>query len=141
MDSMERQTDAANKAGVDECTAPEADALQPRLAREKRTVEAMVRMYCRDFHRGEQSLCEECEGLLRYASVRLARCRFQEEKPACGKCPVHCYRPSMRRMVKDVMRHSGPRMTWRHPVYALLHFLDKLRGVPEIPPARKPETR
>jgi len=118
MNAMERKPDEPNMTAGTDRKAPGADSLPPRLARERRTVEAMVRMYCRDHHGAGNPLCEECEGLLRYASVRLERCRFQEEKPACGNCPVHCYKPSMRQKIKNVMRHSGPRMTWRHPVYA-----------------------
>ena len=55
-----------------------------RLAREWRTIEIMVGIYCRDHHAG--GLCPECKGLLDYASVRLDRCRFGTEKPTCAKC-------------------------------------------------------
>ena len=93
-----------------------------RLAREWKTVMAMLRIYCRDQHGG--ALCEECEDLKRYVSVRLERCRFGEEKPTCAKCPVHCYQRERREQIKVVMRYAGPRMLWEHPCLSLWHLLD-----------------
>ena len=91
----------------------------------------MLRIYCRDHH-GDNPLCGECERLLDYAHRRLDVCPFQEAKPACNHCQVHCYSASMRERVKQVMRYAGPRMLTRHPVLALFHILDKLRKVPTL---------
>lgn len=93
-----------------------------RLAREWKTVTAMLHIYCREQHGG--SLCRECEELKRYVSLRLDRCRFGEEKPTCAKCPVHCYQRDRREQIKAVMRFSGPRMLWEHPWLSLHHLLD-----------------
>lgn len=98
-----------------------------RLAREWRTIEAMVRIYCHDHHHGE--LCAECKGLLDYASVRLDRCRFGTEKPTCANCPVHCYAKDRREQVKKVMRYAGPKMLWTHPILSIAHLLDGMRKV------------
>ena len=97
-----------------------------RLAREWRTIELMVHIYCRDHHRCE--LCPECKGLLDYASVRLDRCRFGSEKPTCAKCPVHCYQKDRRQQVRGVMRYSGPRMLWEHPLLSIRHWVDGMRS-------------
>jgi hypothetical protein len=98
-----------------------------RIVREKQTIEAMIRLYCRDLHgtRGEQ--CADCRELLDYARARLDRCPFQENKPTCNRCPVHCYEPGMRTRIAGVMRHSGPRMLRCHPLLALRHVLDGLK--------------
>jgi hypothetical protein len=40
---------------------------------------------------------------------------------------VHCYKPVMRDKVRGVMRFSGLRMIYKHPVLSLLHFADGLR--------------
>jgi hypothetical protein len=96
-----------------------------RLAREWRTIETMVRIFCRDHHEG--GLCPECKGLLDYASVRLDRCRFGADKPTCAKCPVHCYQKNRREQVKAVMRYAGPRMLWEHPILSLWHWVDARR--------------
>ena len=93
-----------------------------RLAREWRTVTAMVEIYCREQH--DDSLCGECQDLMRYISLRLDRCRFGEDKPTCAKCPVHCYQRDRREQIKAVMRFAGPRMLWEHPGLSLWHLLD-----------------
>ncbi len=103
----------------------------PRLRRERRTIEAMVRIYCRDHHPGPERPCPECAELLAYAFERLDRCPFQEGKTTCAKCPVHCYRPSMRERVREVMRYAGPRMLWHHPWMALAHLWDGRRREPQ----------
>ena len=100
--------------------------VHPRMAREERTVEAMIRLYCHDHHAGHDGLCVACGALADYARERLANCPFQENKPTCAKCAVHCYRPAMRERVRTVMRYAGPRMLIRHPVLAVMHLLDGL---------------
>jgi hypothetical protein len=101
-----------------------------RLAREFRTMAAMIDIYCWDHHaaHGDSGLCPECQSLLDYAAVRLERCRFGEGKPTCAKCPVHCYQARRREEVKAVMRYAGPRMVWHHPVLAIRHMLDGWRS-------------
>lgn len=103
----------------------------PRIRREKRTVAAMVGMYCRGLHGTHGELCGECAELLAYAHARLDQCRFGEGKTTCGRCTVHCYRPEMRERIRAVMRWSGPRMLLRHPVMAVQHAVDgRRRAVP-----------
>jgi hypothetical protein len=97
--------------------------MQPRLDRERRTVAAMIRLFCRAQHGGGPELCAACADLLRYTEARLAHCPFHAEKPACAYCPVHCYAPKQREQIRTVMRFTGPRMLWRHPVRALWHLL------------------
>lgn len=100
----------------------------PRLAREWKTMTAMVHIYCRGHH--ELELCPECRQLLDYAGLRLERCRFGIAKPTCANCPVHCYERQRRERVKAVMRYAGPRMLWRHPVLSVRHWLDGFRTAP-----------
>jgi len=103
-----------------------------RLSREWKTMEAMMKINCRDQHGATTALCSECQGLLNYASLRLDRCRFGEEKPTCAKCPVHCYQRDRREQVKVMMRYAGPRMLWDHPTMSLRHWRDGFRKAPEI---------
>ncbi len=110
--------------------------LHPRLAREARTIEAMIGLYCRDQHAGARArLCPDCQELLDYARQRLDRCPFGEGKTTCANCRVHCYKPAMRERVRVVMRFAGPRMLLRHPVLALLHMRDAKRPSPKLPGA------
>ncbi|MGC9398317.1 MAG: nitrous oxide-stimulated promoter family protein [Anaerolineae bacterium] len=99
----------------------------PRLKRERQTIRAMIRLYCRDKHSPPGDLCPACEALLHYAYHRLDKCPFQESKPTCANCPIHCYAPDKRAQIRTVMRYAGPRMLWRHPILALRHLLDGLR--------------
>lgn len=115
-------------------------ATKGRISREKRIVGEMIVMYCHDEHRGGPTLgtgsgqtgpaqtdagelCADCRRLLAYACERLDRCPFGEKKKSCKECPVHCYSPDCRSAIRTVMRHSGPRMIYRHPLDALWHIL------------------
>lgn len=103
------------------------------MARERRTIEAMIGLYCRgQRHQGRpvRGLCPDCESLRAYAWQRLAKCPFQEGKTTCARCPVHCYKPAMRAQVREVMRYAGPRMLYRHPILTLGHLADGLRKEP-----------
>jgi len=106
------------------------EKLESRLAREFRTLQKMVGIYCRDHHSGTAgSPCSECADLLTYAQKRLLKCPYGQNKPTCARCPVHCYKRMQREQAKIVMRYAGPRMALRHPWLSLLHVLDKLRRV------------
>jgi hypothetical protein len=95
-----------------------------RIARERRTVQAMVQLYCRMLHDGGDGLCDDCSTLSAYALARLNACRFADEKPVCNRCPMHCYRSQKRKAIRAVMRFSGPRMLLYHPILALSHLVD-----------------
>lgn len=96
----------------------------PRIKREKKTVDAMIRLYCRKNHETDSGLCPDCQELHDYAMLRLTYCPFQEEKSTCAKCLVHCYKPELRTKISKVMRYSGPRMLLHHPILALHHVFD-----------------
>jgi hypothetical protein len=104
--------------------------LHPRIDRERRTIGAMIRMYCRDHHRSEGELCEACVELTDYTDKRLEKCPYQEDKPTCTNCPIHCYKPDRREQVKAIMRYSGPRMMFKHPIFALRHWIDGFKKAP-----------
>jgi len=91
------------------------------VQREMRTIEAMIRIFCQHHH--NQDLCKECGAVLTYASARIEKCLFGPEKPACNKCTVHCYSPAMKEKVKEIMRFSGPKMIFRHPIMVLIHLI------------------
>jgi len=110
---------------------PNIDASK-RLSRELRTIDAMVHCYCRNRHHTTGGLCDECQGLFDYATLRLDRCRFGSEKPTCANCPVHCYQRERREQIKVVMRYAGPRMLWRHPILSVRHWLDGFRKAPPV---------
>lgn len=108
----------------------------PRLRRERRTIEAMLHIWCEahPLHVRARygTLCAGCDALLEYASYRLAKCPYGEEKPTCKKCPIHCYTRDRREQMHEVMRFAGPRMLLRHPILAFRHLRDEKRTAPPL---------
>ena len=114
--------------------------LPGRLQREQDTFRCMARIYCNHHHQpADGGLCDDCENLMVYAEKRLEKCPYGSDKPTCANCPIHCYKPAQREQARVIMRYAGPRMTWRHPVRAFHHLLDKLRKAPH--PLELRETR
>ena len=94
----------------------------PKIQKEKETVEKFIRLYCEKKHdSSSRTLCSECQSLLEYSRLRLTQCRYEEDKPTCRKCPVHCYKPTMREEIRRVMRFSGPRYALRAPMDWIRH--------------------
>ena len=114
----------------------------PRLRREQRTIRAMLQIWCeaQPLHQRSRygELCAGCAGLYEYASYRLVKCPYGEDKPTCVKCPIHCYGHEKKVAMQNVMRFSGPRMLLRHPVLAIRHLRDGKRPAPP-PPRKKPK--
>ena len=97
--------------------------VQTKREREKELVSQMIALYCRKKH-GGKALCPDCAALDSYARQRSDKCPFMEMKTFCSNCRVHCYRPEMRERIRAVMRFSGPRMIFHHPVIALRHVIE-----------------
>jgi hypothetical protein len=105
--------------------------LSRRIRRELKTVRVMIELYCRAHHEADAGgLCSECRELWDYARQRVERCPFGLDKPTCLNCTVHCYKPRRREQIREVMRFAGPRMSWRHPVLTIFHFIDGRRQPP-----------
>jgi hypothetical protein len=86
----------------------------------------MIGMYCRRHH-GGKPLCEDCRELDAFAQRKTLRCPFGENKPSCAKCRIHCYKPQMKTKIREVMKYSGPRMMYSHPILAVRHFINSGR--------------
>ena len=95
-----------------------------RIENEKAVVAKMIRLYYRRKLGLLEPSTEEME-LLSYAERRLTHCKFGEQKPACKRCPKHCYRSDMRAKIREVMRWAGPRMIIYDPVAAIKLMLNK----------------
>jgi hypothetical protein len=87
----------------------------------------MITLYCRSHHTSYTIPCHDCEALRKYAFLKLEKCSFADNKPPCSECSIHCYRKDMRDKIKAVMKYSGPRMIYNHPVLAIRHLLTKIR--------------
>lgn len=92
-----------------------------KIRKEKEIVSKMIRIYCKKKHH-QKVLCAECQDLNDYAIHRLSLCPFGEEKTACAKCPIHCYKQDYRQRIKEIMRYSGPWMLLYHPIESIRHI-------------------
>lgn len=96
-----------------------------RIERERKTISAMIAIYCHLRHKSRDAVCPACFELLEYAHDRLQKCPYEDEKTSCKVCPTHCYSQTMKERIKEVMRFSGPRMFFRHPILAAQHYMDE----------------
>ncbi len=103
--------------------------------KEKKLIPIMITMYCKGNHKierkkqciGHSDTCTECKELIEYALFRLEKCPFKENKKFCSFCKVHCYKPEMRKKIKSVMKYSGPRMIFSHPIFAISHVTQMIK--------------
>ncbi len=107
------------------------NTIQTKREREKAMVSEMIALYCRKQHGRKNGLCPECAALETYARQRSDKCPFMETKTFCSNCKVHCYEyanpeigSEMREKIRAVMRFSGPRMIFCHPMAAVHHVLE-----------------
>jgi len=108
----------ANMSGM----TGEEKILKKRI-REQQVVHLMISLYCRKKHGSSKNmLCSFCLELDEYAAGRSENCPFIKTKTFCSSCTVHCYRPDMRNRIREVMKFSGPRMLFYHPVLAVRHL-------------------
>lgn len=127
-----------------EKTRSSQEKTEKKRQKEQKVVGEMIALYCRKNHKdvrnggisgvvtanggnGKRRLCPECQELLDYAAARSERCPFMEQKTFCANCKVHCYKPRMRERIRQVMRFSGPRMLFYHPVLAVWHLVCSIR--------------
>ena len=120
-----------------ELTSQEMRALRKDL----KTLALFIRIYCRERHRDESktltklpphdlheltgqhiTLCDECTKLLAHAFHKRSHCPMHP-KPLCKHCPNHCYHPSYRAQIREVMRVSGKHLLLSGRLDYLLHLL------------------
>jgi hypothetical protein len=111
------------------------------LQRDLKTLALFISVYCRYRHeQAEKSvaqlkthdvsgiagrelmLCSECHKLLAHAFVKRSNCPL-DPKPMCKHCPSHCYHPSYRARIQEVMRYSGKKMMMSGRLDYLFHLL------------------
>lgn len=90
-------------------------------------VSQMIEIYCKKQHHSKNGVCPECEELMAYAMERSNKCPFMDTKTFCSNCKVHCYQPVMRERIRKVMRFSGPRMLFYHPIMAVWHMMESIK--------------
>jgi hypothetical protein len=115
--------------------------MRTELDRDLRTLALFISLYCQYRHRGaekrrvelkthdlravagrEIDLCPECTKLLIHAFVKRTNCPM-DPKPMCKHCPQHCYHPTYRARIREVMQFSGRKMLWAGRLDYLFHLL------------------
>ncbi len=120
---------------------PAAALADVKVEKDQRVLLRFIRLYC-DHRHAEAAkaafvvpgldgrvlgkrpilLCLSCRKLLAHALVKRARCPL-DPKPACKHCPVHCYHPTYRQNIREVMRFSGRRLVLSGRLDLLYHLL------------------
>ncbi len=98
-----------------------------KIERDQSTIRLMIELYSRH-HATSDAEREQLHELAGYACRRLSHCRYGESKPACKDCPVHCYAPVQRELMRKVMRWAGPRMIFYAPRATFRHMWQSLVG-------------
>ena len=97
------------------------------IFREHTTIKAMIEMFCYAKHKNNKELCKSCDKLLNYSKERLYLCPFHSRKFNCKNCKIHCYQNQFRGQIIEVMKFSGPRMIFKHPVLCFAHIYNEFK--------------
>lgn len=97
--------------------------------KKKRVLYSMIKLYCQAHHGKGEKLCSDCHNLFLYAEKRVDNCPFREKKGFCSGCSIGCYQREMKMAIGKVMRYSGPRMVFYHPLWAFAHLFWTLSAV------------
>jgi len=106
-----------------------SEVLTDKLALELKTITLMTKLYCQAHH--QKVNCIDCQSLISHAEQKLDRCVYGQDKPACQHCPIHCYKPFYREKTKYIMRYSGPKMLFKHPILAIKHLIKGTKKFPD----------
>jgi hypothetical protein len=113
----------------------------PELYRDLKTLALFIDLYCRSQHADAErrrvdlkthdvsliagksiELCPECTKLLAHAFVKRTHCPMHP-KPMCKHCPNHCYHPTYRAQIREVMKVAGWKMVLSGRLHHLFHLL------------------
>jgi predicted amidophosphoribosyltransferase len=111
------------------------------LLRDLKTLALFIHLYCHYKHADSERkgvdlrthdvaaiagktivLCPECTKLLAHAFVKRTHCPM-DPKPMCKHCPNHCYHPTYRQQIREVMKFSGRKMVLGGRLDYLFHLL------------------
>ena len=85
-------------------------------------------MWFLELPNNKRDLCGDCGVMYDYVMKKLDRCPFDEDKPTCLNCSIHCYKSAEREKIRQIMRFSGPKMLWYHPILAIMHLIDNRKS-------------
>ncbi len=99
--------------------------------KEKELITIMINLYNKKKFKQKQ-LTKEMQELLDYSYLRIENCPHRKknlngEKPFCSCCSIQCYKADMRQNMVEVMKFSGPRILFSHPIVAIDHLQKTLK--------------
>ncbi len=98
---------------------------------EKELITIMIKLYNKK-KLGQKQLTKEMQELLDYSYLRIENCphrkkNFNGKKPFCSCCTIQCYKADMKQDMVEVMKFSGPRMIFSHPIVSIEHLQKTLK--------------
>lgn len=99
-----------------------SDKIAKKRIEEKKVIDLMIDVYTKKH--------DDIDGqdLKDYASLKISKCPRMSEKSFCSTCKIHCYQKEYRENIRKVMRYSGPRMIFYHPILAIKHMLNTIKS-------------
>lgn len=97
------------------------------LEKDRKTIEAIGRIYCSAHHDGQKDsagLCEACRETVEATLARVAACPNGHDGN-CQDCEIHCQRGEAQERIREIMRYSAPRMALRHPAMTVGYLRKK----------------
>lgn len=95
--------------------------------RDRRTLEAIGRIYCHGNHahmaKDAAGLCLQCRCAVESTLARTIACPNGHEGN-CQDCRIHCQRGEAQERIRKIMHYAAPRMVFRHPIMTA-HYLRK----------------
>jgi hypothetical protein len=122
-------------------TLAQASPVDREMRKDLKTLALFIHVYCKHKHGNLEHaeaqmkthnvreiagrpvvLCSECTKLLMHAFTKRSHCPMHP-KPACKHCPSHCYHPTYRAQIRQVMKFSGMKMLLGGRLDYLFHLL------------------
>lgn len=103
-----------------------------RVDRDRRTLEAIGRIYCSAHHEpapsDETELCPACREAIESTLARTLACPNGHDGN-CQDCSIKCQRGEAQDRIRTIMAYAAPRMAVRHPLMTFEYLHKKLRGL------------
>ncbi len=90
--------------------------LDKKRNKEKKIISLMIDIYCKKHSDIDK------DKLKNYAYMKIERCPRMKEKTFCSKCPIQCYNKEYQMQIKKVMKYSGKRLIFIHPLLVIKHL-------------------
>lgn len=91
--------------------------IEKKRKKEIKLIQTMIELYASH----HQDI--DAQELIEYSTKRIEKCPMMKSKTFCSQCKIHCYEKHMQDKIKKVMRYSGIRMLWTHPILVIRHAL------------------